>query len=160
MEAGSRRPDPPAVAHRTVRAAGEAASELAGTLPLFAGGRSFGSRKASQAQAAEPIPGLRGLAFLAYPLHPAGKPSSERAAHLEAVRIPMLLVQGARDPLADFGLLREVAKVIPVSLAIIEGADHSFRVPAREGRATAEVLEDVCAATVAWMLEVSGRQHP
>ena len=108
MEKGSRRPDPPKLAHAAVRAAAARAAELAGDLPLFAGGRSFGGRMTSQAQALELLPRVRGLAFLGFPLHPAGKPDTSRAEHLAAVGVPMLFVTGARDALAELDLLRPV----------------------------------------------------
>jgi len=106
MEKGSKRPDPPKLAHAVVRAAASEAARLAPDLPLFAGGRSFGGRMTSQAQAEEPLPGVRGLIFLGFPLHPAGKPGTERAEHLTRVKIPMLFVSGDRDALAEIGHLR------------------------------------------------------
>ena len=152
MEQGSKRPDRPALAHATVRAAVGAAARLAPGLPLFAGGKSFGGRMTSQAQAEAPLPGVRGVIFLGFPLHPANKPSDERALHLSRVRIPMLFVQGTRDALAEIGLLTaavtrlgDIATLIP-----IEGADHSFHVPARSGRTDAQVLAEALDALVAW----------
>src|SRR6185295_4131029 len=105
MEEGGGRPDPPGIAHATVRAAVAKAAELAPELPLFAGGRSYGGRMTSQAQSIAPLPGVRGLVFLGFPLHPAGKPGNERADHLEKIEIPMLFVSGSRDALADLTLL-------------------------------------------------------
>src|SRR5882724_7178991 len=110
MEKGSGRPDAPAVAHAAVRAAVAEAARRCPALPLIAGGRSFGGRMTSQAQALSPLPGARGLAFLGFPLHPAGKPSSDRARHLADVKIPMLFLQGTRDALAELSLLEPVVK--------------------------------------------------
>jgi predicted alpha/beta-hydrolase family hydrolase len=126
---------------------------LASALPLFAGGRSFGGRMTSQAQALVPLPNVRGLVFFAFPLHPAGKPSLDRAKHLESVAAPMLFLQGSRDALAEPSLLSEtVAGLAPrVTLASFEGADHSFHVPARSGRSNAAVLADVAETAASWM---------
>jgi len=153
MEQGSKRPDRPALAHATVRAAVGAAARLTPALPLFAGGKSFGGRMTSQAQAETPLPSVRGLIFLGFPLHPANKPSDERALHLSHVRIPMLFLQGTRDALADTGLLTAaVARLGDIATLIpIEGADHSFHVPARSGRTDAQVLAEALDALVAWM---------
>ena len=153
MEQGSKRPDRPALAHATVRAAVGAAARFAPALPLFAGGKSFGGRMTSQAQAETPLPGVRGLGFLGFPLHPANKPSDERALHLSHVRVPMLFLQGTRDALADRGLLTAaVARLGNIATLIpIEGADHSFHVPVRSGRTDAQVLAEVLDALVAWM---------
>jgi predicted alpha/beta-hydrolase family hydrolase len=149
MEKGSRRPDPPRIAHAAVRAAAAEAAGLAPGLPLFAGGRSFGGRMTSQAQADSPLPGVRGLAFLGFPLHPAGKPGTERAEHLAGVQIPMLFVSGDRDALAELDLLRPVVTALGdrATLHVVEGADHSFRVAAKE----AEALD----AMADWMLRLS-----
>jgi predicted alpha/beta-hydrolase family hydrolase len=142
MEQGAKRPDRPAVAHATIRAAVAEARRLAPTLPLFAGGKSFGGRMSSQAQAVEPLDGVQGLVFLGFPLHPTNKPSDERAAHLAEVDVPMLFVQGSRDALADLALLTPIVAGLGAraTLSVIEGADHSFRVPAKILRA-----EDVVA---------------
>jgi predicted alpha/beta-hydrolase family hydrolase len=152
MEARARRPDPPPLCHATVRAAVREAGRLAPALPLFAGGRSFGGRMSSQAQALEPLPGVRGLVFLAFPLHPAGRPSQERARHLDAVRIPILFVQGTRDALAERALLEPlIDRLGPhAHLELIENADHSFHVPARFGR-DAAVLEALLRTVATWM---------
>src|SRR5437868_12323407 len=140
MEKGSRRPDPPRIAHAAVRAAAAKAVELAPDLPLFAGGRSFGGRMTSQAQAIDPLPGVRGLAFLGFPLHPAGKPGIERAEQLARVEVPMLFVSGERDALAELDLLRPVVAGLGerATLHLIAHADHSLKVPARSGRTAAE----------------------
>src|SRR4051812_48074057 len=135
MEQGSKRPDPPAVAQAAVRAAvEEAAGKLPG-LPLFAGGKSFGGRMTSQAQAAKPLAGVRGLVFVGFPLHPAGKPATERAKHLAQVELPMLFLQGTRDELADLELMRGVVTPLGqrATLHVVEGADHAFHVLARSG---------------------------
>ena len=146
MEKGSRRPDLPRVAHAAVRAAADEAGRLAADLPLFAGGRSFGGRMTSQAQADAPLEGVRGLAFLGFPLHPAGKPGIARAEHLARVEEPMLFVSGDRDALAEMELLRPVVEGLGkrATLHVVAGADHSFRVAVRE----AEAL----GALAAWML--------
>jgi predicted alpha/beta-hydrolase family hydrolase len=158
MERRARRPDPPGVAHAAVRAAAEAARRLPG-LPLFAGGKSFGGRMTSQAQAASPLPGVRGLAFIGFPLHPAGRPSDERARHLSDVRIPMLFLQGSRDSLADLALLRPLIERLGTlaSLRLFDDADHSFHVPARSGRKDAEVLGEMADALATWIMTVIGR---
>lgn len=149
MEKGSRRPDPPRIAHLAVRAAASEAARLATHLPLFAGGRSFGGRMTSQAQADSPLPGVRGLAFLGFPLHPAGKPGTERAEHLARVQIPMLFVSGDHDSLAEIDLLRPVIDSLGerAALHVIEGADHSFRIAAKE----AEALD----AIADWMFKLT-----
>lgn len=154
MEQGSRRPDTPAVAQATVRAAvDEAARRLPG-VPLFAGGKSFGGRMTSQAQAAAPLAGVRGLVFVGFPLHPAGKPSTDRAAHLAQVQVPMLFLQGTRDALAEMPLVREVTQPLGArtTLHVVEGADHAFHVLARSGRTDAQVLDELADAMTAWML--------
>ena len=153
MERGSRRPDAPKVAHAAVRAAVAYAARRLPEAPLFAGGKSFGARMTSQAQALQPLPDVYGLVFLGFPLHPAGKPSDERAAHLADVRAPMLFLQGTRDELATLDLLQAVAANLGAraSLHLCEAADHSFHVPARSGRTDAEVLDDALDALVAWI---------
>src|SRR5262249_20993767 len=125
--------------------------------PLVAGGKSFGGRMTSQAQAAAPLPGVRGLAFLGFPLHPAGKPSDERARHLADVRVPMLFLQGSRDALADLALLRPVIQQLDdrASLRVFDDADHSFHVPARIGRRDADVRREMLDALAAWILTVA-----
>jgi predicted alpha/beta-hydrolase family hydrolase len=157
MDRGSKRPDPPKVAHATVReAVAEAARRLPG-VPLFAGGKSFGGRMTSQAQALEPLAGVKGLAFLGFPLHAIGKPSDERAAHLAGVKVPMLFLQGTRDDLADLAWLRPVVKRLGsrATLETFEDADHSFHVPARTGRKDAEVMADLLDRLARWMAEGS-----
>jgi predicted alpha/beta-hydrolase family hydrolase len=153
MEKGSRRPDAPALAHATVRAAvNEANARLPG-IPLFAGGKSFGGRMTSQAQGKAALPKVCGLAFLGFPLHPAGKPSTERAKHLFDVRVPMLFLQGTRDALADPVLMQRLAEELGDRAKLLQfpDADHSFHVPARSGRSDEQVLGDVLDALVQWM---------
>src|SRR5688572_22987284 len=130
MERGSKRPDPPALCHATIRAAVAEATRRAPGLALVAGGKSFGGRMTSQAQAASPLPGVRGLAFLSFPLHPAGRPSDERAKHLFDVQVPMLFVQGSRDALADPTLLQPLIEQLGAraTLQLLPGAGHSFPV--------------------------------
>ena len=153
MEQGGRRPDPPALCHATVRAAVAAARDLLPDVGLFAGGRSFGGRMTSQAQAAQPLPGIRGLVFFAFPLHPAGKPGIERAAHLAKVKVPLLFVQGTRDALAELELLKPVVEGLGARATLqgVAGADHSFHVPARAGRKDAEVREEMLDAAAGWI---------
>ena len=153
MERRTRRPDPPSVCHATVRAAVAEAARLAPTLPLFAGGRSFGGRMTSQAQAIEPLPGVKGLAFIGFPLHPAGKPSAERAEHLRQVKIPMLFLQGTRDELAKLELLQPFIDRLGAraTLKLLQDADHSFHVPARTGRKDAEVRAEMLDALATWI---------
>jgi hypothetical protein len=157
MERRSRRPDPPPVCHATVRAAVAAAARLAPGLPLLAGGRSFGGRMTSQAQALAPLPGVRGLAFLGFPLHPAGRPSASRARHLSEVQIPMLFIQGTRDALAERGLLQTLVGRLGAraTLTLLEEADHSFHVPARSGRRDPEVRGAAWHALAAWIGSLS-----
>jgi len=152
MERGSKRPDTPKLAQATVRAAVAEAAKRLPDMPLFAGGKSFGGRMTSQAQAAEPMPGVRGLIFLGFPLHPAGKPSDERAAHLTEVKVPMLFLQGSRDDLAHLDLLQPLVKRLGrrATLQVFEDADHSFHVPARSGRKDAEVLSEALDAIAKW----------
>jgi uncharacterized protein len=154
MQRGSKRVDPPKVAQATVRGAvAEAARQLPG-VALFAGGKSFGGRMTSQAQAEAPLPGVRGLAFLGFPLHPAGRPAAERAAHLASVDVPMLFLQGSRDDLASLALLEPAVKALGprATLALFADADHSFHVPARSGKSDAEVLDAVLDTLAAWMV--------
>ena len=153
MERGSKRPDQPALAHAVVRAAvGVATAKLPG-VPLFAGGKSFGGRMTSQAQAEEPLAGVRGLVFFGFPLHAVGKPSDVRAAHLSDVKLPMLFLQGAKDKLAELELLRPVAKGLGrrATLKVVEQADHSFHVPVRSGRTDAQVMEGLLDEAAGWM---------
>jgi predicted alpha/beta-hydrolase family hydrolase len=157
MERGSRRTDPPPVCHATVRAAVAEAARRAPTLPLIAGGRSFGGRMTSQAQAIEPLPGVKGLVFLGFPLHPAGKPSIERAEHLREVKIPMLFLQGTRDELAKLELLQPLIARLGAraTLKLLQDADHSFHVPARTGRKDPEVRAEMLDALAKWIERAS-----
>jgi uncharacterized protein len=152
MEQGSRRPDAPAIAQAAVRAAAAEALRCCPGLPLFAGGKSFGGRMTSQAQAIAPLPEVRGLVFLGFPLHPLGKPSTARAKHLSSIHVPMLFVQGSRDKLAEPRLLEPLVNDLPAaSLLAIEEADHSFHVPARSGRNDGEVLDEILDGLSAWI---------
>ena len=153
MEAGSKRPDAPKVAHATVRDAVAEAARRFPRLPLFAGGKSFGGRMTSQAQAAEPLPGVKGLVFVGFPLHPAGKPSDERAKHLDDVRVPMLFLQGTNDALAELALLQPVVAHLGTraELATFEHADHSFHAPARSGVTDAQIAQRILDAASGWM---------
>jgi len=157
MEKGSKRVDPPRVAHAAVRAAVAEAARLCPDLPLFAGGRSFGGRMTSQAQAESALPNVRGLAFLGFPLHPAGKPGIERADHLEQVRVPMLFVSGDRDALAELHLLRLVVAQLGdrATLHVVGDADHSLKVRASSGRSSAEAEAEALDAMGAWMLGIA-----
>ncbi len=152
MEKGSKRPDPPAVAHAAVRAAVAEAGRCCDGLPLIAGGKSFGGRMTSQAQALEPLPGVLGLVFLGFPLHPPGKPSDQRARHLSDVHIPMMFVQGTRDDFAELKLLEPVVESLGTSstLHLVQDGDHSLHVPARSGRSDREVMSEVLGAMAAW----------
>jgi predicted alpha/beta-hydrolase family hydrolase len=151
MEKGSKRPDPPAIAQAAVRAAVAEARRHCPDLPLIAGGKSFGGRMTSQAQAAAPLEEVRGLAFLGFPLHPSGKPSSDRAAHLARVHIPMLFLQGTRDSLAETDLIESVVKGLSsATLHLVDGADHSFHVLARSGRKDSEVLGEILDVFASW----------
>jgi len=153
MERGSKRPDSPKVAQATVRAAAAAAARLVPELPLFAGGKSFGGRMTSQAQASTPLPGVRGLVFLGFPLHPPGQPADERAAHLFDVQVPMLFLQGTRDEFAELSLLQRLVGRLGAraTLREFDDADHSFHVPARTGRKDSDVRAELAAAAVDWM---------
>ena len=159
MECGARRPDPPQVAQATVRAAVAAALSLLPELPLIAGGKSFGGRMTSQAQAKDSLQGVCGLAFLGFPLHPAGRPSQDRAEHLFDVQIPMLFLQGTRDALASLDQLEPLCKKLGrlATLKLFADADHSFHVPVRTGRKDAQVLGDVVDALAAWLDGVTDR---
>ncbi len=152
MERQARRPDPPAVAAATVRAAVAEAARVAPGLPLIAGGKSFGGRMTSTAQAQDALPGVRGLVFLGFPLHPPGRPDDKRAEHLAQVRIPMLFLQGDRDEFADLKLLRPMVKQLGelATLHLVEGGDHSFHVLKRSGRTDVEVMAELVATIVAW----------
>jgi predicted alpha/beta-hydrolase family hydrolase len=158
MEKGSKRVDPPRIAHAAVRAAVAEAMKLVPDLPLFAGGRSFGGRMTSQAQAEAPLPGVRGLAFLGFPLHPAGKPGTERAEHLQRVQIPMLFVSGSRDALAELDLLRPVVAGLGsrATLHLVDQADHSFKVAAKSGRTPADAEAEALDALAQWIVKQQG----
>jgi predicted alpha/beta-hydrolase family hydrolase len=146
--------DPPALAHATVRAAVAKAASRLPEVPLFAGGKSFGGRMTSQAQAGSALPGVRGIVFVGFPLHPAGKPSTLRADHLAQVGLPMLFLQGSRDELADLALLKGTVAGLGkrATLEVFEHADHSFHVPTRSGRTDAQVREMLLDAMERWMI--------
>lgn len=155
MEEGRRSPDPPHVAEATVRSAVTAAARAAPELPLIAGGKSFGGRMTSSAAAKSPLPGVRGLAFLGFPLHPPNRPADSRAAHLSDVQLPMLFLQGTRDDLADLGLIRGVCDRLGAraTLHLVEDADHSFHLPKRTGRSTDDVVGELAQTLAAWARE-------
>ncbi len=157
MEKGSKRPDTPAVAKAAVREAIAEASRRAPGLPLFAGGKSFGGRMTSQAQADDPLAGVRGLVFFGFPLHAPGKPSDERAEHLCRIAVPMLFLQGTRDEFATLDLLQPMVKRLGkrATLVLFEDADHSFHVPARTGRKDADVRSDMLEKTARWMRAIA-----
>ena len=157
MERGSKRPDSPKLAHAAVRAAVGEAARLCPRLALFAGGKSFGGRMTSQAQAASPLPGVRGLVFVGFPLHPPDKPADERGAHLFQVQIPMLFLQGTRDELAELSLLRNLAVKLGAraSLKLFDDADHSFHVPARTGKKDPQIRAEMADAMAEWMVKVA-----
>src|SRR5262245_1386982 len=153
MEQGSKRPDAPKLAHATVRAAVLEASRLVPELALFAGGKSFGGRMSSQAQAASLLPGVRGLVFLGFPLHPPGQPSVDRGKHLFDVQIPMLFLQGTRDNLATLELVEKLCEQLGprATLKPFQDADHSFHVPARTGRKDSDVRVELLDALADWV---------
>jgi predicted alpha/beta-hydrolase family hydrolase len=160
MERGQNRTDPPAVAEAAVRAAVDVAREHAPGLPLIAGGKSFGGRMTSQAQAQAGLPGVVGLAFLGFPLHAPGKPSETRAQHLETVAVPMLFLQGTRDPLADLELMRTVTGRLGsrATLHLVEGGDHSFKVPKRSGRGDQQVMDEMATTLAEWSGPLTGER--
>jgi len=161
MEQGKKRPDTPKLAHATVRVAVAEAARLVPDLPLVAGGKSFGGRMTSQAQALAPLPNVRGLAFLGFPLHPPGAPSDERAAHLADVRVPMLFLQGTRDEFADLDLLRPVAERLAprATLSLFNDADHSFHVRARTGNNDAGIRQAMMDVLSAWIDKAISRDR-
>jgi len=152
MQAGKSRPDSPGVAEAAVRAAVVAAAHRAPELPLIAGGKSFGGRMTSQAQVREPLPGVRGLVFLGFPLHPPGRPGTSRAEHLTAVDVPMLFLQGTRDEFAQLDLLQEVVRKLGdrATLHLVEEGDHSFKVPKRTGKTEGDVMNELAATVSEW----------
>ena len=156
MEQKSKRPDPPKLAQAAVRAAVAEAQRLMPKLPLFAGGKSFGGRMTSGAQAADPLAGVSGLVFLGFPLHPAGKPAGERGTHLSEIRIPMLFLQGTRDALAELGELEPMVKGLGkrATLKLFDQADHSFHVPVKSGRKDAEVMSEMLDTIAQWIDKV------
>ncbi len=159
MERGSKRPDSPKLAQATVRAAVAEASRLVPRLALFAGGKSFGGRMTSQAQAFSPLPGVRGLVFVGFPLHPPGKPADERGAHLFDVQIPMLFLQGTRDEFAELSLLQDLVGKLGAraTLKLFDDADHSFHVPARTGKKDPQIRAEMAEAMAEWIARLLGR---
>jgi uncharacterized protein len=153
MEEGAKRPDPPKLAQAAVRAAVTEAARLMPGVALFAGGKSYGGRMTSGAQAAAPLPGVRGLAFLGFPLHPPGQPSDDRAAHLFEVKIPMLFLQGTRDEFAELSLLKPLIEKLGrrATLHLFQDADHSFHVPAKSGRKDADVIVELLDTLAKWI---------
>jgi predicted alpha/beta-hydrolase family hydrolase len=153
IETGAKRPDPPALTHATVRAAVAVASRLAPNLPLVAGGKSFGGRMTSQAQALSPLSRVKGLVFLGFPLHAAGRPSQTRAEHLSGVAIPMLFLQGTRDALAHLDQLEPVILRLQqrATLKLFDGADHTFHLPRRSGKTDADVRHEMVDTLASWM---------
>src|SRR5437762_227151 len=156
MQAGKSRPDPPGVAEAAVRAAVVAAAHRAPELPLLAGGKSFGGRMTSQAQAHEPLPGVRGLVFLGFPLHAPGRPGTARAEHLASVNVPMLFLQGTRDEFAQLDLLQEVVRKLgrSATLHLVEEGDHSFKVPKRTGKSEGDVMNELVETFQQWAARV------
>ncbi len=159
MERGARRPDPPPLAHAAVRAAVAQAARLCPGLVLLAGGKSFGGRMTSQAQALQPLAGVKGLVFFGFPLHPAGRPSVDRAKHLSNVDVPTLFLQGTHDKLAEPALLQRVVETLRPNATLheIDGADHSLHVPAKSGRRDADVFDEVLDALVRWLVAITAR---
>jgi predicted alpha/beta-hydrolase family hydrolase len=161
IEIRGKRPDPPALCHATIRAAVAAAHELEPSLPLLAGGKSFGGRMTSQAQAEIPLPHVGGLVFFGFPLHPAKQPSIDRGAHLFQVKIPMLFLQGTRDTLAELPLIEPLAERLGklATLTLLEAADHSFHVPARSGRTDVQVRSEMLGSLATWADAVIEGHH-
>ena len=155
MERERKRPDPPSLCHAAVRAAVQAARDLAPEVPLFAGGKSFGGRMTSQTHAVMPLEGVRGLIFLGFPLHPPQQPSVARAAHLLEIRIPMLFLQGTRDDFASRNCLLTMIKKLPssASVKLLEGADHSFRVLKKSGRTDADIRAEMLTTLTTWLAD-------
>ena len=156
MEAGAKRPDSPKIAQATVRAAVAEAARLLPRVPLIAGGKSFGGRMTSQAQAQDALSGVRGLAFLGFPLHAAGRPSRDRGDHLFDIRVPMLFLQGTSDALADLEELKPLCRALGTraTLKLLKDADHSFHVPAKSGRDDQQVLTEAMDALMGWLQAV------
>jgi uncharacterized protein len=161
IEIRGKRPDPPALCHATIRAAVAAAHELEPSLPLLAGGKSFGGRMTSQAQAEIPLPHVGGLVFFGFPLHPAKQPSIDRGAHLSRVKIPMLFLQGTRDTLAELPLIEPLVERLGklATLTLLEAADHSFHVPARSGRTDVQVRSEMLGSLATWAVAVIEGHH-
>jgi uncharacterized protein len=157
MQAKKSRPDPPAVAEAAVRNAVAEAARTYPALPILAGGKSFGGRMTSQAQASQPMPGVRGLVFFGFPLHAPGKPGTTRAEHLTSVDVPMLFLQGTRDEFAQLDLLQQVVKGLGdrATLHLIEEGDHSFKVPKRTGKTESDVMDELAGTIQTWAMELT-----
>jgi uncharacterized protein len=150
MENKKGRPDTPAVAQKTIEAAIAKAHNLLPDVPLFISGKSFGGRMGSQHLSMEPSPLVKGIVFYGFPLHPSGKPSIERAAHLKDVKVPMLFLQGTRDELATYDLIQEVcASLSKATLITIEGANHAFKA------GKLDVLPLLTNATKTWIEKIT-----
>ena len=162
MEHGSSRPDSPPIAQETVRAAVAKAASILPATALFAGGKSFGGRMTSQAQAASPLPQVRGLIFLGFPLHPPGKPSDQRAEHLYKIEIPMLFLQGDRDEFATLSLLQSVVERLGdrATLKLFPDADHSFHARARSGRTDNQTMQEMLDHIQTWIGSVLSGSAP
>ena len=152
-ERRGKRPDPPALCHATVRAAVATAHQFLPSLPLLAGGKSFGGRMTSQAQSELPLAHVGGLVFFGFPLHPPKQPSIDRGAHLFQVKIPMLFLQGTHDAFAERALLEPLAERLGqrTTLSLLKDADHSFHVPVRSGRTDADVRSEMLGAFESWI---------
>jgi predicted alpha/beta-hydrolase family hydrolase len=157
MQAQSKRPDPPAVAQATIRAAVTQAAQRLPGVPLFAGGKSYGGRMTSAAQAIEPLPGVKGIVFVGFPLHSPKEPAKDRATHLAQVQVPMLFLQGTRDELAQLPLITEVTQELGAraTLHVVEGGDHSFEVLVRSGRTEEEVRAELADTIAQWLATLS-----
>jgi uncharacterized protein len=157
MEQGSKRPDRPETARVAVRAAVKTAASVLPDLPLFAGGKSFGGRMTSLTHAEKPLPGVMKLVFFGFPLHPAGKPSVDRADHLSAIKVPMLFLQGTRDTLASMDLLEPVVKAARGTMFAVGEADHSFHVRRKSGKTDAQVMTELSDVATGWISETEHR---
>jgi predicted alpha/beta-hydrolase family hydrolase len=159
MELAKKRPDSPGVAHATVRSAVAEALRLFAGVPVFAGGKSFGGRMTSQAHAASPLPGVRGLVFVGFPLHPAGSPSQMRGEHLSEIQLPMLFLQGTLDALAEMPQIQPLCEALGAraTLVLLQDADHSFHVPARSGTTDADVRDEMLNALATWIARIASQ---
>jgi hypothetical protein len=148
------RPDVPAVAHKTIEAAIIEAQRLSPGLPVLAAGKSFGGRMSSQYVSTHPETSVKGIIFYGFPLHAAGKPSTDRAAHLKNVKVPMLFLQGSRDALAQWDLIELVCSSLPKATLIkIDGADHSFKA------GKINTIEMLSKATENWVSKILKKRN-